>query len=175
MNGSFRIDDDQPRRVPNEPAAHSEGAAALGDDWYLLAYRTPSLAEAPEFNRRVFGPVLGQSWKKIAVACTLGVALGLSAALLQFSRSASHPKVVVASLPPAEPAIPVARPRQPVLSETPRTTAIQSAEAPKLTADEVARLKTRNKRLEALIAVLRQRAHTPDKKATPEQNNILGQ
>ncbi len=170
---------------PDRSVASQPSASALSDHWYLLAYDI-SAQKGPAG----YGGSLSWSWKRIFFVSLIGLVLGVSLGAFRLSRHlgamqpvpdlpaqqqsavtapASHSSttasatVMAASKLPASVTRPMA---SPVASIAPKE---------KLTVEEVGRLKARNRRLEALITVLRQRSQASDKKAAPEQTTVIGQ
>ena len=139
----------------------------FSDERYLMAY------DLPEKQARGFRL---WEWKKILAACALGVGLGLGGAAFRLM-NVSPAHEIVKSQPESK-----AQPLSAIAPSAPRpaeksldAVAKGSEPVPAFSREEAARLKARNRRLEALISVLRQRANAPDRKPAQEQAAYLGQ
>ncbi len=131
-----------------------QGAALLSNSWYLQAYGDLSAVEAIE----VPGPrpvrFMQGTWWKLGLALALGLCAGFGVAAVKVSNA--PPK----ELQQAKPQLLVERQASPEAISV-------------IDAQEAARLKARNRRLEALVEVLRKRAQ--EKKQAPEQTSYTGQ
>ena len=167
----------------SEAPARSEGEAGfvMDDGWYLRAYSVPSLVEKNSMQRSISQLVFrAWAWKKITFATCAGLCLGLglaaftgqyrTAALTQSLTQMNRPQASISTAVPAK--SPQSSAQQRSLPSLPVTVATRPVTA-SLNAEETARLKARNRRLEALVAVLRQR--TEERRPAPEQTTYLGQ
>ena len=161
---------------PEKKAGGELATAKFCDDWYMKAYDLSGAGTASGIWLRQW------RWKKIAVAGALGVCLGLGAAAWRpadissvqepsktaplHAKSSPLSEDIRSAVPfagPSSPATPPIASREPVA--TPLTSEANG--------EEVERLKTRNRRLEALVKVLRQRP--VDKRTVQEPASYLGQ
>ncbi len=154
----------------------------FSDDLYMLAYHKSGPIQKNTYigdlPSRVFRG--DWDWKRIATASLIGACLGLGLGAFQMPRSNSTPEVIprkITAPPPSRAAITKALPAQVVApAAVPQETAHLRKPAFELRPEEAARLRARNRRLEALISVLKQRRHTtPEKKSVQEPATYLGQ
>ena len=149
-------------------------AAGFTDDWYMNAYKVSSLENRSRSSQLLssfsFG---GWSWRKVALAGILGVFAGLGIASRQIGPATPTAKPVTALQSAELDSVLVPHPTPTIVHTTaPRVVAFRKG--PVVQSDEdVARLKVRNRRLEALVRVLRQRP--VEKKSVQEQTTFLGQ
>ncbi len=144
----------------------------FSDDRYLAAYDLPG-------SKQGRGSCLWD-WKKIAAASALGVCLGLGSAAVQMTDSSPAQEIVKAQpktkSKPVSSVVFSANPSAPRLAEKHLASMMKPPEpASALSEKEAARLKARNRRLEALISLLRQRAHAPERKPAQDQIIYIGQ
>ena len=147
-------------RAPAPPiASRSPEEPAFRDDWYLLPYQSPGQNRLG--LRRLLGrmPKSGaRDWPKILTAFALSAFVGLGAAAFRTTEQANHSSSVSTAT------IRYAQTVQMVPATTPAPARVkpdanhQLVSPHPLSSDEANRLKTRNRRLEALVKVLRQRA-----------------
>ncbi|MDQ2842221.1 MAG: hypothetical protein M3Y72_14505 [Acidobacteriota bacterium] len=162
---------------PEKKEASELATSKFCDDWYMRAYNVsgPGTRSGILFQQ--------WRWKKIAVAGALGVCLGLGSAAWRISGGSSPMQNSYKTAPLTSKSIPISENTgYAVRSVGPSrvaTAAIPSREPaaislpPEAKSQEVERLKTRNRRLEALVKVLRQRP--AEKKSVQEQTTYLGQ
>lgn len=122
-SGIVKVQEQLLRPVPESRAGEGAGAAALADDWYLLAYGMPT---TKRFAKR--------STKFLLFTLSFLVLFGATVFALS---KRSEPSAVVQ------------------IGWSQPSAAASATEIPR--ADQVNRLEARNRRLEALVAVLRQR------------------
>jgi len=140
---------------------------AFSDERYLLAYGLPAKQD-PGFRL--------WDWKKILLASSLGVGLGLGGAAFQLTSISHAPKIVKSQPEIRAKSLPAVALPAPASTEKSSSAMAKAPEpVPVLSQEEATRLKARNRRLEALISVLRQRAHAPDRRPVQEQATYLGQ
>ena len=173
-------------RVDDQNTQESIGLIGTGvtDETYMSVYLAPEPEPQGLLTQRAFGfaSKVQSQWKKIAAAAFVVSGLSLTIA---FVKPLPNP---VSSLPEREslatvpPAVTPSRsaPTPAVTSNAalkawhemqPRVQAAQSPSLPN--SQEVSRLQTRNRRLEALVEVLRQRPQ--NKKAADEQTSDFSQ
>ena len=161
------------------PLPDGTPGVVLNDEWYLRAYSASDPGDANLRQRTLHYLALrAWDWKRITFAATVGLCLGLG--LAASTGAYRTPAVVQVQHSPAPIAKtvahrPLAIPSSGQDSSRPAITAFTAnPAATHLNSEEMARLKARNRRLEALIAVLRQRS-TEEKRPAPEQTTYLGQ
>ena len=156
--------------VLNQPGPRS-GAGRdetdFPDDWYLMPYRLPSPQAASRSRGRILLAAVGVCVCAGLLTCWLGFQ-----SQSQTARQGMQTVEEATSAPAAEStgSAAVSRENSAVPAVQQSTTGAKAASAA-ASEEEVARLKTRNRRLEALIKVLRQR---PPEKKVPADSAAYG-
>ena len=153
-------------------------ASGFADDWYLNAYKVSALENKTKLSAVLNGLSFGGwGWRKIALAGLLGVCAGLGIASLQIGDTAplQSQAVMAAQEPRSELNTPsVLHQAITPVSLLPAARIVTSRKRPVVQSEEdIARLRIRNRRLEALVKVLRQRP--VEKRSVQEQTTFLGQ
>lgn len=156
-------------------------ARILPDESYLAVYDLGE--EGRKRNGLLSSFLASYRWdpKKIMAALLIGMVAGIGVASFRMSdrdlkpEAAPQPMVVRQSQPleaavpkPHLAPVPAARLLR-AMPETPTTTPLAASK------EEMARIKERNRRLEALILVLRQRKLAPERKTSQDSTSLLGQ
>ncbi len=141
--------------------------SSSGDERYLVAYDLTRVEKASRFGI--------WNWKRILCACAVGVLLGLGVAAIEMT-GGSPAREIIKGQTESQPESSNQASFQTEVQEPKPSAPIEAAEAgPELSRKEAARLRARNRRLEALVSVLRQRAHVPEKKSAQDQTSYIGQ
>ncbi len=161
---------------PEKKEVSEVTAARLSDDWYMRVYDISGPATRS-------GILLQQwRWKKILTAGVLGVCVGLAAAWRTSGGSSSEQDwykttgLTSNSIPVSEnthSAVPSVVASGVANLSTASRKAVATALPQEAKSKEVEGLKARNRRLEALVKVLRQRP--AEKRTVQEQTTYLGQ
>ncbi len=158
----------EPKTVSAGQSQYSDTSlTTFSDERYLLAYGLPG---KQDLGFRLW------DWKKILLASALGVGLGLGGAALQLTNVSQAQEIVRSQPEIRAKSLPGVSFSAQKSTEKSLGAMVKAPEpAPGLSQEEAMRLKARNRRLEALISVLRQRAHATDRKPVQEQATYLGQ